>query len=117
MSIFLIGDFTASIGDPDRQVQDPPAAVAGGDRRQCGDLQEQVFKILDPEQDGDRLQQPLAGQAQFVGVDPALLPAIPWRGCWSGTTSAKRMKANLPISIHEMLYPSGPGLRFGCIEG
>ncbi len=65
----------------------------------------QVFKILDPEEDGDRLQQPLARRK---------LSSSDWIRLCSRYTVArmlerddftKRMKSNQPISIHEMLYP------------
>ena len=72
--IFLIGDFTASIGDPTGRSRTRPPLSTEEIAANAETFKSQVFKILDPAADGDRFQQPMAGQAQFVRLDTALLP-------------------------------------------
>ena len=103
--IFLIGDFTASIGDPTGRSQDPPAALGGRNRRQRRDLQEPGLQ--DPGSDSRRSSiSTAAGSASSASAD--------WIRLASRYTVArmlerddftKRLKANQPISIHELLYP------------
>lgn len=46
--IFLIGDFTAMIGDPSGRNETRPALSAGDVKKNVRTYQEQVFKVLDP---------------------------------------------------------------------
>ena len=102
--IFLIGDFTGMIGDPSgRNVTRPPLT-----REQVIENAEtykkQVFKILDEK----------ATVIDFNSRWLGRLSSQDWiRLCGRYTVArmlerndfAKRMAANQPISIHELLYP------------
>ncbi len=101
---FLIGNFTASIGDPTGRNETRPPLSAEDIQKNVATYQEQVFKILDPQKT----------KVVFNGD---------WFGKWSASeliklasrfTTArmmerddfeKRYKAGTPIAIHEFLYP------------
>ena len=70
--IFLVGSFTALIGDPSGRSKTRPALTQEADRRKRRDVQEAGIQDPGPRQDGDRLQQPVVRGAQFLGLDSAL---------------------------------------------
>ncbi len=102
--LFLIGDFTARIGDPSGRSETRPTLEAEQIKQNAETYQAQAFKILDPE------------RTQVV-----------WNSAWTETLSAadlirlsaqttvarmlerddfeKRYAAHQPIGIHEFLYP------------
>ncbi len=63
--IFLIGDFTGRIGDPTGRSETRKPLTEAQIAQNAETYKRQIFKILDPHADGDRLQQP-------VGQDPRL---------------------------------------------
>jgi tyrosyl-tRNA synthetase len=102
--IFIIGDFTARIGDPSGRSDTRPPLTEEQIKANAETYKKQVFKILDPE------RTLVTFNSQWLG---ALTPAefIRLTSC---TTVArmlerddfeKRYKGNVPISIHEFLYP------------
>ncbi len=102
--IFLIGDFTASIGDPTGRSKTRPPLSSEEIQANAETFKSQVFKILDPE------QTVIDFNSRWLGK----LTSAEWIRLASRYTVArmlerddfsKRLKANLPISIHEMLYP------------
>lgn len=102
--IFLVGDFTALIGDPTgKNVTRAPLSpehIAANAKT----YQEQAFKILDP----DKTE--IAYNSQWMGQKSA---ADMIRLASSATVArmlerddfSKRYKGNQPIAIHEFLYP------------
>ncbi len=102
--IFLIGDFTGMIGDPSgRNVTRPPLTpeeIAAN----AETYKKQVFKILDPHKTVVDFNNRWLGK--LTGRDWVTL-------CSKYTVAqmlerdefAKRMKEQLPISMHELLYP------------
>ena len=66
---------------------------------------EQVFKMLDPEQDAGRVQLALDGHDGRGRSSSSSPRNTPSRACSSATTSSKRYKAGKPIAMHEFLYP------------
>ena len=102
--IFLIGDFTARIGDPSGRSETRPTLSAEAIRENARTYQEQAFRILDRER-----------------------TEVAWNSTWMDPMSAadlvrlaaestvarmlerddfeKRYHAHRPISIHEFLYP------------
>jgi tyrosyl-tRNA synthetase len=102
--IFLIGDFTGMIGDPSgRNVTRPPLTpeeVAAN----AETYKKQVFKILDPHKTVVDFNNRWLGK--LMGRDWVTL-------CSKYTVArmlerdefAKRMREQLPISMHELLYP------------
>jgi len=102
--IFLIGDFTASIGDPTGRSRTRPPLSFEEIAANAETFKAQVFKILDP----DRTV--IDFNNRWLGK----LTSSEWVRLCSRYTVArmlerddfsKRLKANLPISVHELLYP------------
>ena len=104
--IFLIGDFTGMIGDPTGRSRTRPALTQAEIKINADTFRNQVFKILDP----DRTV--IDFNSRWLGV----LTPYEWVRLCSKYTVARmlerddfsnRLKANQPISIHELLYPLG----------
>ena len=102
--VFLIGDFTASIGDPTGRSKTRPPLSPEEISANAETFKAQVFKILDPE------KTVIDFNSRWLGR----LTSSDWIRLCSRYTVArmlerddftKRLKANQPISIHEMLYP------------
>jgi tyrosyl-tRNA synthetase len=102
--IFLIGDFTASIGDPTGRSKTRPPLSASAIAANAETFKAQVFKIL------DRDRTVIDFNSRWLGA----LSSSDWIKLASRYTVArmmerddfsKRLKANQPISIHEFLYP------------
>jgi tyrosyl-tRNA synthetase len=102
--VFLIGDFTASIGDPTGRSKTRPPLTQEEIEANAETFRGQVFKILDSEKT----------VIDFNGRWLGKLSSSDWIRLASRYTVArmlerddftKRLKANQPISIHEMLYP------------
>jgi tyrosyl-tRNA synthetase len=102
--VFLIGDFTASIGDPTGRSKTRPPLSQEQISANAETFKMQVFKILDP-----RLTV-IDFNSRWLGK----LTSSDWIRLCSRYTIArmlerddftKRMKSNQPISIHEILYP------------
>ena len=102
--IFLIGDFTASIGDPTGRSRTRPPLTAEEIAANAETFKSQVFKILDAE------RTVIDFNSRWLGK----LTSSDWiRLCSRYTVArmlerddfAKRLKASQPISIHELLYP------------
>lgn len=102
--IFLIGDFTARIGDPSgrsetRRPLDPETVQAN-----AATYADQVFRILDPARTEVRFNSEWMSR---MGADDIV------RLCGQYTVArilerddfSKRMRENRPIGIHEFLYP------------
>lgn len=102
--IFLIGDFTAKIGDPSgRSSTRPPLTdevIAANVKTYC----EQVFKILDPEKTiidyNSRWLSPLGADGLIRLASKMTVARMLERDDFS-----KRYTGNQSISIHEFLYP------------
>ena len=102
--IFLIGDFTASIGDPTGRSRTRPPLAAEEIAANAETFKSQVFKIL------DRQRTVIDFNSRWLGA----LASSDWIRLSSRYTVArmlerddfaKRLRANQPISIHELLYP------------
>ena len=102
--IFLIGDFTAMIGDPSgRNVTRPPLTpeeIAAN----AETYKKQVFKILDPHKTvvdfNNRWHGKLTGRDWITLCSKYTVARMLERDDF-----AKRMKEQRPISMHELLYP------------
>ena len=71
-AIFLIGDFTGMIGDPTGRVETRPVLTKEELLENAETYKRQVFKILDPEEDGDPIQQRVVRGDERRRHDPAL---------------------------------------------
>ncbi|MDO4683406.1 MAG: tyrosine--tRNA ligase [Lautropia sp.] len=102
--IFLIGDFTASIGDPSgRNATRPPLS-----REQIEDNAKTYFAqaslVLDPERTEIRYNSAWCDELGTRGMIQ-LASRYTVARILERDDFSKRLKANLPISVHEMLYP------------
>jgi tyrosyl-tRNA synthetase len=102
--IFLIGDFTGLIGDPTGRNKTRPPLSREAILKNAETYKKQVFKILDP----------VKTVVDFNSRWLAAMTSEDWiRLCSKYTVArmlerdefAKRMAANQPLSIHELLYP------------
>jgi tyrosyl-tRNA synthetase len=106
--IFLIGDMTGLIGDPTgRNITRPPMTrdeIASN----AETYKAQVFKILDPEKTEVRFNSEWLGKLHWEDMV---------RLCGKYTVArllerddfSKRFKSEVPISVHELLYPLAQG--------
>lgn len=102
--LFLIGDFTAMIGDPTGKSATRPPLSEEQVKQNAKTYTEQVFKILDPDK-----TQVVFNSAWMKDLSAADLIRL------AGTTTVARMlerndfeeryKSGSPIAIHEFLYP------------
>ena len=102
--IFLVGDFTARIGDPSGRSETRPTLEPAVIARNAATYQEQAFKILDPEQtkviwNGEWLDKLSA--ADFVRLTAEYTVAR----MLERDDFEKRYRGGQPIGIHEFLYP------------
>lgn len=101
---FLIGDFTARIGDPSGRSATRPPLSEEEVRANAKTYQEQVFRVLIPE------RTEVVFNNDWLGK---LTPQEIVKLCASHTVArmlerddfSKRFRENIPIRIHEFLYP------------
>jgi tyrosyl-tRNA synthetase len=102
--LFLIGDFTGRIGDPSGRNETRPPLTEEQIMANAETYKKQVFKILDPE------KTEVAFNSRWLGS----MSSTDFIRLASHYTVArmlerddfeKRYKDNMPISIHEFLYP------------
>ena len=102
--VFLIGDFTASIGDPTGRSKTRPPLSREEIEANAETFKAQVFKILDPAETvidfNDRWLGALSSRDWVRLCSRYTLARMLERDDFS-----KRMKANQPVSVHEILYP------------
>jgi tyrosyl-tRNA synthetase len=106
--IFLIGDRTGMIGDPSGRNATRPAITREQIEANTETYKAQVFKILDPEKTEIRFNSEWLDK---FGFDDFL------QLCSKYTVArilerddfAKRYRENIPISVHELLYPLAQG--------
>lgn len=101
---FLIGDYTATIGDPSGQNETRPPLTEEDIARNVKTYQEQVFKILDPKKTTTLFNSKWLGD--FSGRDMIRLASrYTVARMLERNDFEKRYKTGLPLSIHEFLYP------------
>ena len=102
--MFLIGDFTGMIGDPSGKNAARPPLSREQVLQNAETYQQQVFKILDPDKTeicfNSTWIEPL-GAAGMIKL--AALHTV--ARMLERDDFAKRYRGNLPIAIHEFLYP------------
>ena len=113
--IYLIGDFTAMIGDPSgRNVTRPPLSREEVEHN-AKTYRDQVAKILDPERTEVRYNSEWMGK--FDAADFIKLAArATVRQILERDDFEKRMNAQQPISLHELLYPLVQGYDSVALE-
>src|SRR5215468_7844916 len=113
--IFLIGDMTGRIGDPTgRNVTRPPLDQAAIDRN-AETYKQQVFKILDPEKTEIRFNSHWLAPLKWEDVI-RLTSKYTVARILERDDFAKRMKDNVAISMHELMYPLAQGYDSVALE-
>ncbi|MEZ0392979.1 MAG: tyrosine--tRNA ligase [Pseudobdellovibrionaceae bacterium] len=101
---FLIGDFTAMIGDPTGRNETRPPLSREQIEENAKSYAAQIFKVLDPEK-----TEIVYNSQWFQKMSPG--DFIKLTGQYTVARMlerddfTKRFKSNTPISIHELLYP------------
>lgn len=102
--IFLIGDFTALVGDPSGVNETRPSLSVDEIRKNSETYEKQVFKILDKSKTEIRYNSEWMGK--FSSSDFITLSSVQTVArMLERDDFNKRYKSNQPISIHEFLYP------------
>ncbi len=102
--IFLIGDFTALIGDPTGKNETRPALTREEVKEFAKTYARQVFKILDPQK--TEVAYNSTWMDKFTAYDFIKLSAqYTVARIMERDDFSKRFKDQTPISIHEFLYP------------
>jgi tyrosyl-tRNA synthetase len=102
--IFLIGDTTAMIGDPTGRNRTRPPMTREAIEQNAETYRAQVFKVLDPQRTEIRVNSEWFSQAHFDDV-VRLCSKYTVARLLERDDFAKRYKAGIPISVHELLYP------------
>ncbi len=115
VAIFLIGDFTAMIGDPTGRSETRPALTKDQIMANAETYKKQVFKILDPEKTEVRYN-----SEWFEKISAAdmirLCAQYTMARIMEREDFKNRYQNNLPISIHEFLYPLVQGYDSVALE-
>ncbi len=102
--IFLIGDFTAMIGDPTGKSETRKPLTREQVRANAETYQRQVFKILDPERTEVRFNSQWMDQASAADM-VRLCAHYTVARMLERDDFAKRYREERAISVHEFLYP------------
>jgi tyrosyl-tRNA synthetase len=104
IAIFLIGDFTGMIGDPTGRIETRPALTKEELLVNAETYKKQVFKILDPETTEVRFNSEWF-EAMNASDMIRLCAQYTMARMMEREDFRNRYQNNLPISIHEFLYP------------
>tara|TARA_Y100000768_G_scaffold1096_1_gene868 strand:- start:231 stop:1421 length:1191 start_codon:yes stop_codon:yes gene_type:complete len=102
--IFLIGDFTGLVGDPSGVNETRPVLSQKQLSKNANTYKEQVFKILDKSKTEVRFNSEWMNDvhpSEFI----KMLSSYTVARMLERDDFSKRYKSQLPISIHEFLYP------------
>ncbi len=103
-AIFLVGDFTAMVGDPTGQSETRPPLTREQVRANADTYLEQVYKILDRERTEVRYNSEWLGD--FTGIDIVRLCGhYRLARMLEREDFRSRLANNHAISVHELLYP------------
>jgi tyrosyl-tRNA synthetase len=113
--IFLIGDTTGLIGDPTGRNITRPPMTPDDIQRNAETYKQQVFKILDPVRTEVRFNSEWLAAMTFIDII---------RLCSKYTVArllerddfSKRFRDNIPISMHELMYPLSQGYDSVALE-
>ncbi len=103
-AIFLIGDFSAMIGDPTGQSETRPPLSREQVEINAKTYLAQVYKILDPEKTEVRYNSEWLGKMSSYDV-VRLCGHYRLARMLEREDFRSRLENNLPIAVHELLYP------------
>lgn len=113
--IFLIGDFTAAIGDPSGKNETRPSLSPQQISENAATYKEQIFKILDPTKTRVEFNSQWMGKMAAAEMIPLAASSTVARMLERDDFS-KRYKSGRPIAIHEFLYPLVQGYDSVALE-
>ncbi len=102
--VFIIGDFTGMIGDPSGRSDTRPPLSRAQVQANARSYQEQVFKILDPQRTEVRFNSEWCAPLKFEDI-LRLTAKITVAHMLAREDFQKRLQANFPVSLVELLYP------------
>lgn len=102
--IFLIGDFTASIGDPSGKSKTRPALTDAEIKNNAQTYLDQVSRILDPEKITVCFNSEWLNKLTIKDLI-GLLSKVTVAQLIERDDFSKRLKNKQPVSMHELLYP------------
>ena len=102
--VFVIGDFTAMIGDPSGKSKTRPALTFEETRKSAETYLEQVTKILDKEKTEIVFNSEWLSKMSFKDVI-SLTSKYTVARIMERDDFKNRFENNLPLSMHELLYP------------
>jgi tyrosyl-tRNA synthetase len=103
-AIFLIGDFSAMIGDPTGQSETRPPLSREQVDANAKTYLDQVFKILDPQKTEVRYNSEWLGKLTSYEI-VRLCGHYRLARMLERDDFSSRLDKNLPIAVHELLYP------------
>ena len=104
IGVLIVGDYTTRIGDPSGRSAERPILSPEEIDANAKTYLEQAFTIVDPEQDRGALQRRVARGLDFADV-VRLTRTMTVAQILERDDFAKRMAAEEPISVSELLYP------------
>lgn len=102
--VFVIGDFTARIGDPSGQDETRPVLGEDEIRENLSTYRDQVFRILDPEETVIRQNSRWLAELGLEDV-LELTSRVTVARMLERDDFATRYEESRPISLHEFIYP------------
>ena len=106
--IYIIGDFTARIGDPSGRSKTRPQLSEAEVKRNAETYTQQVFKILDPKKTKVLFNSQWLGKLSFEDII-RLASKLTVAQMLQRDDYATRYSGGVPISLHEFLYPLAQG--------
>jgi tyrosyl-tRNA synthetase len=113
--VFLIGTFTALIGDPSGRSETRPLLSPDEVEKNARTYMEQVFKILDPDRTQVRRNREWLAKLSFEDVI-RLAAKVTVARMLERDDFAKRYREGRGIAIHELLYPLAQGYDSVALE-
>jgi tyrosyl-tRNA synthetase len=104
IGVFIVGDYTTRIGDPSGRSAERPILAAEEIDRNAKSYMEQAFQIIDPDRTEVRFNSEWLSGLDFADVI-ALTRTTTVAQILERDDFAKRMAAQEPISVSELLYP------------
>lgn len=108
LPVFIVGDLTATIGDPTGRNATRPPLTLEEVRANAETYKAQVFKILDPARTEVRYNSEWLGAMDFAAV-VRLAARYTVARMLERDDFSKRFHGQRPIAIHEFLYPLAQG--------
>jgi tyrosyl-tRNA synthetase len=102
--IFLIGDFTALIGDPSGRSTTRPQLTRAEIDANAETYRQQIFKLLDPDKTEIRFNSEWSNKLGTEGF-VRLAAHVTVKQILERDDFQKRLRDERPIALHELLYP------------